>query len=81
MWMEIFFVQNNIGSCEQDEKRFDDHICTIEISFGMFVYQYLCGCVSVCVCQCACLSVCVACICMYILKECVCTHQYGWIFY
>ena len=76
--MEIFFVHNNIGSCEQDEKRLDDHICTIEISFGMFVCQYLCACVSVGV---ACMSVCVfvgvSCLYVYnILRACVCSHQF-----
>ena len=76
MWMDICFVHNNIESGEQDEKRLDDHICTIEISFGMFVYQYLCACVSVCV---ACMSVCVfvsvSCLYVYnILRACVCTQ-------
>ena len=45
------------------------------------LYVSICVCVYACVCQCACVSVCVACMCMYILRVCVCTHQYGFIFY
>ena len=81
MWMDICFVHNDIGSGEQDEKRFDDHICTIEISFGMFVCQYLCVCVCVCMSVCVCVGVCCLYVYVYILRVCVCTHQYGFIFY